>query len=238
MSPTLLEVTDLCAGYGKIRVLHEVSMTVGAGEVVALLGPNGAGKTTLLSAMSGLLDGVDSGKVVLDGKDVTGARPYEIVRSGLLQVIEGHRVFGDLTVEENLLLGTFGYGRAERAAALERAYERFPELTDRRRLKAGQLSGGQQQMLVIARGLARGPRIVLLDEPSAGLSPVLVDRILQIVRSLSDDDGLAVIVVEQLVEKVLAVADRAYVLAQGAMTFGGPAAGLAKGDALKRAYLG
>lgn len=234
---TLLEVKDLSAGYGKIRVLNEVSMTVGTGEVVALLGPNGAGKTTLLSAMSGLLDGIDAGSVLLDGKDVTGARPHEIVKSGLLQVIEGHRVFGDLTVEENLLLGTFGYGRTARAAALERAYERFPELTDRRKLKAGQLSGGQQQMLVIARGLARGPRIIMLDEPSAGLAPVLVDRILAIVRSLSDE-GLAVIVVEQLVEKVLAVADRAYVLAQGSMTYNGTAAALSGGDTLKRAYLG
>ncbi|MGV9797562.1 ABC transporter ATP-binding protein [Mycobacterium sp. NPDC003449] len=234
---TLLEVKDLCAGYGKIRVLHEVSMKVDAGEVVALLGPNGAGKTTLLAAMSGLLDDIDSGTVLLDGKDVTGAGPRAMVKSGLLQIIEGHRVFGDLTVEENLLLGTFGFSRSDRTVALDRAYERFPELTDKRRAKAGQLSGGQQQMLVIAMGLARGPRIILLDEPSAGLAPVLVDRILHIVRDLSEE-GLAVIVVEQLVEKVLTAADRAYVLAQGSITYSGRADALFGDGELKRAYLG
>ena len=208
----LLEVRDLTSGYGKIVVLHGVDLTVGAAEVVALLGPNGAGKTTLLRAVSGLLPW--TGGMHFDGRDLAGAGPRETARAGLAHVIEGHRIFTQQSVTDNLLLAAYDLPRGERAARVEEALGYFPEIAEKRHERAVALSGGQQQMLAVAQGLVRRPRLLMLDEPSAGLSPVLVDRVLTVVAKLRQG-GTAVLLVEQLIEKALAVADRVYALAQG-----------------------
>jgi len=211
---SLLQTSGLYAGYGKIRVLNNVDLTVGAAEVVALLGPNGAGKTTLLRALSGLLPW--SGSVRFAGRDLTGASPRDVVKAGLAHVIEGHRVFTHLAVLDNLLLAGYDLPRGERAARIEEVLELFPEIAAKRYEPAASLSGGQQQILAVAQGLVRRPKLLMLDEPSAGLSPVLVDRVLVVVRQLRDA-GTAVLLVEQLIEKALARADRVYALSRGSI---------------------
>ena len=208
----LLAVVGLSAGYGKIGVLHGVDLSIGAGEAVALLGPNGAGKTTLLRAISGLLP--RTGSVRFGGADFSAASPAEAVRAGLVHVIEGHRVFTQLTVLDNLLLASYGMKRAERAGRVDEALSFFPEIAEKRFDRAGALSGGQQQMLAVAQGLVRRPRLLMLDEPSAGLSPVLVDRVLAAAAQLCVT-GTAILLVEQLIEKALRLADRVYALARG-----------------------
>jgi branched-chain amino acid transport system ATP-binding protein len=210
----LLSVAGLSSGYGKIGVLHGVDLTVCAGEVVALLGPNGAGKTTLLRAVSGLLPW--SGRVSFAGRDLAASSPREAVKAGLAHVIEGHRVFTQLTVLDNLLLAAYDLPRGERTARMEEALALFPEIAAKRHERANALSGGQQQILAVAQGLVRRPRLLMLDEPSAGLSPVLVDRVLVVVRQLREA-GTAVLLVEQLIEKALALADRVYGLARGSI---------------------
>jgi branched-chain amino acid transport system ATP-binding protein len=215
---SLLQTSDLSAGYGKIRVLHSIDLTVGAGEIVALLGPNGAGKTTLLRALSGLLPW--SGDVRFAGRDLTGASPRDVVRAGLAHVIEGHRVFTQLAVLDNLLLAGYDLPRGERAARVEEVLELFPEVAAKRHERAASLSGGQQQILAVAQGLVRRPQLLMLDEPSAGLSPVLVDRVLVVVRRLREA-GTAVLLVEQLIEKALGLANRVYALARGSIVLEG-----------------
>ncbi len=210
----LLEISGLASGYGKIGVLRGIDLRVGAGEAVALLGPNGAGKTTLLRAVSGLLP--RAGVIRFAGKDMSGASPRDTVQAGLVHVVEGHRVFTQLSVFDNLLLAGYGMKRDERAAQVEEALAFFPEIAEKRQDRAGTLSGGQQQMLAVAQGLVRRPRLLMLDEPSAGLSPVLVDRVLAAVARLREA-GTAVLLVEQLIEKALAVADRVYALARGSI---------------------
>jgi branched-chain amino acid transport system ATP-binding protein len=210
----LLHVAGLSAGYGKIGVLHGLDLSVGAGEVVALLGPNGAGKTTLLRAVSGLLQ--SSGSVRFGGRELLGTNPREIVKAGLAHVVEGHRVFTQLTVLDNLLLAAYDLPRGERAARVDEVLALFPEIAAKRHERAVMLSGGQQQILAVAQGLVRRPRLLMLDEPSAGLSPVLVDRVLVVVERLREA-GIAVLLVEQLIEKALALADRVYALARGSI---------------------
>ena len=210
----LLRVAGLSTGYGKIGVLHGIDLTVGPSEVVALLGPNGAGKTTLLRAVSGLLPW--SGSVQFGGRDLAGAGPRETVKAGLVHVIEGHRVFTQQSVFDNLLLAAYDLPRGERASRVEEAFDFFPEIAEKRHERAVALSGGQQQMLAVAQGLVRRPRLLMLDEPSAGLSPVLVDRVFVVVRRLRET-GTAVLLVEQLIEKALALADRVYALARGSI---------------------
>ncbi len=210
----LLEVTGLTAGYGKIVVLRDVALTIAAGESVALLGPNGAGKTTLLRAVSGLLP--RSGLVRFGGRDMAGAGPRETVRAGLVHVVEGHRVFTQLSVFDNLLLAGYGLSRAQLARQVDEALAFFPEIAAKRNDRAVTLSGGQQQMLAVAQGLVRRPRLLMLDEPSAGLSPVLVDRVLAAMGRLRAA-GTAILLVEQLIEKALAASDRVYALARGSI---------------------
>jgi branched-chain amino acid transport system ATP-binding protein len=210
----LLKIAGLSSGYGKIGVLHGIDLTIGPGEVVALLGPNGAGKTTLLRAISGLLPW--SGTVQFGGRDLSGAGPREAAKAGLVHVIEGHRIFTQQSVYENLLLAAYDLPRGERSARVEEALNYFPEIAEKRQERANQLSGGQQQMLAVAQGLVRRPRLLMLDEPSAGLSPVLVDRVFVVVRRLRET-GTAVLLVEQLIEKALALADRVYALARGSI---------------------
>jgi len=230
----LLNVAGLSSGYGKIRVLHGIDLTVRESEVVALLGPNGAGKTTLLRAVSGLLP--VTGSVRFGGRDLAGLNPRDAVKAGLAHVIEGHRVFRQLTVFDNLLLGVYDLPRGERLARVEEALGLFPEIAAKRLERAVSLSGGQQQILAVAQGLVRRPRLLMLDEPSAGLSPVLVDRVLEVVRRLREA-GTAVLLVEQLIDKALAIADRVYALARGSIVL---EAGTAEPDLpqrLERAYL-
>ncbi len=212
-SDILLDVRALESGYGKIGVLHGVSLQVRAGEMVSLLGPNGAGKTTLLRAISGLLPW-SGGDIVFGGRSLAGAGPRETARAGLVHVIEGHRVFTQQTVFDNLLLACYDLPRRERDSRIEEALSYFPEIADKRQNLGGSLSGGQQQMLVVAQGLVRRPRLLMLDEPSAGLAPVLVDRVLAVAGELRRT-GTAVLLVEQLVEKALASSDRVYALAGG-----------------------
>jgi branched-chain amino acid transport system ATP-binding protein len=210
----LLEVEGLSAGYGKIGVLRGIDLAIGAGEAVALLGPNGAGKTTLLRAVSGLLP--RAGRVRFGGEDMAGRGPREAVRMGLVHVVEGHRVFTNLTVFDNLLLAGYGLKRDALGQQVEEALAFFPEIAEKRQDRASTLSGGQQQMLAVAQGLVRRPRLLMLDEPSAGLSPVLVDRVLAAVGRLRAA-GTAVLLVEQLIEKALAACDRVYALARGSI---------------------
>ncbi len=210
----LLRVTDLASGYGKIGVLHGVAIEIAAGEVIALLGPNGAGKTTLLRAISGLLPW--SGGVQFAGRNLAGANPRDTVQAGLVHVIEGHRVFNNQSVTDNLLLAAYDMPRGERSARVEEALGYFPEIAAKRHERANQLSGGQQQMLAVAQGLVRRPKLLMLDEPSAGLSPVLVDRVFDVVSRLRAG-GTAVLLVEQLIEKALALSDRVYALARGSI---------------------
>ncbi len=212
-SDILLDVRALESGYGKIGVLHGVSLQIRAGEMVSLLGPNGAGKTTLLRAISGLLPW-SGGDIVFGGRSLAGAGPRETARAGLVHVIEGHRVFTQQTVFDNLLLACYDLPRRERDSRIEEALSYFPEIADKRQNLGGSLSGGQQQMLVVAQGLVRRPRLLMLDEPSAGLAPVLVDRVLAVAGELRRA-GTAVLLVEQLVEKALASSDRVYALAGG-----------------------
>jgi len=232
----LLAVRGLDAGYGKIGVLRGVDLVVQAGEIVALLGPNGAGKTTLLRALSGLLPWT-AGDATLAGTSLHGADPRTCGQAGLVHVIEGHRVFTQLSVADNLALAGYGLPRGERSARVEEALQVFPEIAAKRLERGGALSGGQQQMLAVAQGLVRRPRLLLLDEPSAGLSPVLVDRVLTVLARLRDA-GTAVLLVEQLVEKSLAVADRVYALAQGRVVLEAPARAPGLAARLERAYLG
>jgi branched-chain amino acid transport system ATP-binding protein len=209
----LLDVRELDAGYGKIGVLHGVNLAIAPGEVVALLGPNGAGKTTLLSAVSGLIR-PSAGSVAFGGRDLTGRSPRECARAGLVHVIEGHRVFTQISVQDNLELAGYDLPGAERGQRIDEALTFFPEIAAKRHERGGALSGGQQQMLAVAQGLVRQPKLLMLDEPSAGLSPVLVDRVLNVIGQLRAR-GIAVLLVEQLIEKALAAADRVVALAQG-----------------------
>src|ERR1700704_2755849 len=232
----LLAVDRLSSRVGKSPVLHGIDFAVSPGEVVALLGPNGAGKTTMLRALSGLLP-VGAGHVHFDGRDMTNATPRKAARAGLVHVIEGHRVFTQISVTDNLLLAGYDLPRGERAARVEEALSFFPEIAEKRHERGGALSGGQQQMLTVAQGLIRRPRLLMLDEPSAGLSPVLVDRVLNVIGQLRKQ-GAAVLLVEQLLEKALAVADRVYALVQGHIVLQAPTSEANLPQRIERAYFG
>lgn len=232
----LLKVGGLVAGYGKIIVLHGVDLVVNEAEIVALLGPNGAGKTTLLRAISGLLPW-GAGGVRFDGADMRGVGPRETARAGLVHVVEGHRIFTQLSVTDNLLLAGYDLPRGERSSRIEEALASFPEIAAKRNDRGGALSGGQQQMLAVAQGLVRRPRLLMLDEPSAGLSPVLVDRVLTVAGKLREN-GTSVLLVEQLIEKALALASRVYALARGRIVLEASTTEPDLPHKLERAYFG
>ncbi len=232
----LLEVNGLASGYGPIGILREITLSVRAGEIVALLGSNGAGKSTLIRTLCGLLT-PSAGSICWLGRDIAGASSQSIVAAGLVQVPEGRRIFPNLSVQDNLLLGSYRRGRAARQANLAAVIERFPRLGERVRQAAGTLSGGEQQMLAIARALMAEPRLLILDEPSLGLSPKMVDTLFELISQLHRQ-GLAILLVEQHVAQSLALATRAYVLENGAMAFSGTPAQLLASDQLRRAYLG
>ncbi|MFZ5780366.1 MAG: ABC transporter ATP-binding protein [Pseudomonadota bacterium] len=232
----MLDVAGLRAGYGAIEVLRGVDLTVGEGEIVALLGSNGAGKSTLNNNVSGLYRPF-GGTIRFGGRDIAGTPPMRIVEAGLVQVPEGRRVFPNLSVRENLELGSYRRGRGSRAANLERVLAVFPRLRERLVQSAGTLSGGEQQMLAIGRGLMGEPRLLILDEPSLGLSPLLVEEMFALIERLNRD-GLAILLVEQNVVQSLAIAHRAYVLENGRISLSGTAADLARDPGLRRSYLG
>ena len=232
----MLEVSGLRAGYGPVEVLRGIDLTVGSSEIVAVLGANGAGKSTLNNNLSGLFRPF-AGRLRFLEDDITAAAPDAIVAAGLIQVPEGRRVFPNLSVVENLELGSYRRGRARRAENLERVYGVFPRLAERATQKAGTLSGGEQQMLAIGRGLMAEPRLLILDEPSLGLSPLLVEQMFVMIRRLNAD-GLSILLVEQNVLQSLEIAHRAYVLENGAITLSGPPSELLGNEELKRSYLG
>jgi len=236
VSAPLLDIQALRGGYGRVEVLRGVDLQVHEGEIVALLGSNGAGKSTLNHTVCGIVPAW-GGRVVFDGRDLTKAHYRDVVRAGLIQVPEGRKIFPNLTVLENLELGSFARGRERRAANLERVFATFPRLAERRAQKAGTMSGGEQQMLAIGRGLMAEPRLLILDEPSLGLSPLLVEEMFALIRRLHDE-GLAVLLVEQNVGQSLEIAERAYVLENGAVRFAGRPAELLASAELKQAYLG
>jgi branched-chain amino acid transport system ATP-binding protein len=234
----LLDIRDLQVSYGNVEVLHGISLEVGEGEIVALLGSNGAGKTTTLRAISGLIR-PRAGQIVLAGQPLAGLRAHQIVALGLGHVPEGRRMFGSLSVEENLRLG--GYLIRSDGAVLEQriagVYETFPRLGERRSQLAGTLSGGEQQMLAIARALILRPRLVVLDEPSMGLAPKLVRVIFGMIADICKE-GTAVLLVEQNARQALRIAQRAYVLESGRIALAGPANELAQDSRVRAAYLG
>jgi branched-chain amino acid transport system ATP-binding protein len=232
----LLDIQGLRGGYGRVEVLRGVDLRVNAGEMVALLGSNGAGKSTLNKMVCGLCPAW-SGSVRFDGQDLSGAHYREVVKAGLIQVPEGRKVFPNLSVLENLELGSFTRARERRASNLEKVFGIFPRLRERIRQNAGTMSGGEQQMLAIGRGLMAEPVLLILDEPSLGLSPLLVEEMFTLIRQLRDG-GLAVLLVEQNVGQSLEIADRAYVLENGSVRFSGKPDELLGSDELRRAYLG
>ena len=232
----LLDIRGLRGGYGRIEVLRGVDLHVDAGEIVALLGSNGAGKSTLNNVVCGLVP-ASAGQVRFDGRELTNAHYRDVVKAGLIQVPEGRRIFPNLSVLENLELGSFTRARERRAPNLERVYAIFPRLKERLAQKAGTMSGGEQQMLAIGRGLMAEPKLLILDEPSLGLSPLLVEEMFTLIRRLHDE-GLSVLLVEQNVGQSLEIADRAYVLENDSLRFSGTPAELLASSELKRAYLG
>jgi len=232
----VLEVEGLRAGYGPVEVLHGVDLAIGTREIVALLGSNGAGKSTLNNNLSGLYRPF-AGRISLDGEEIAGEAPDRIVGRGLVQVPEGRRVFPNLSVRENLALGSYRRGRTRRQQNLARVSTLFPRLAERLRQRAGTLSGGEQQMLAIGRALMAEPRLLILDEPSLGLSPLLVEEMFALIGRLRED-GLSILLVEQNVVQSLALADRAYVLENGRVALSGTGAELLDNAELKRSYLG
>jgi branched-chain amino acid transport system ATP-binding protein len=231
-----LEISNLRAGYDRIEALHGVSLSLEKHSLCAIVGANGAGKTTLLLALSRIIP-LRAGRVIFDGHDLTRAASHDIVRSGLVQVPEGRRMLATMSVEENLLVAGARLGRAALLAQVEALYERFPALRARRRLAAGSLSGGEQQMLAIARALVLQPKVLLLDEPSMGLAPKLVEEIFEIILA-ERARGTSILLVEQNARKALAIADTAYVLEHGRVTLGGSGPELLDHPEIVRAYLG
>ena len=232
----LLEVSDLHVFYGAIHAIKGISLTVHEGEIVTLIGANGAGKSTTLNTISGLLK-PKSGTVTFQGKTISGLGASRIVPLGLSLCPEGRRIFQQMTVKENLEMGGYSRSPQEISASLEEMFERFPRLKEREKQVAGTLSGGEQQMLAMARALMSKPRVLMLDEPSMGLAPILVDQIFSIIEELHSG-GATILLVEQNAQMALSVADRAYVLETGNITMQGDATELLHNDAVRKAYLG
>ena len=233
----MLEIKDIHVYYGAIHAIKGISITVNDGELVSLVGANGAGKTTILHTISGLLHAT-SGEILLDGKNLQNVPANTIINMGLAHVPEGRHIFSRMTVEENLRMGAYIINDAKRISdSMERVYHHFPRLKERARQLGGTLSGGEQQMLATGRALMTDPKILLMDEPSMGLSPILVNEIFTIIEQLHNS-GITILLVEQNAKKALAVADRAYVLETGKISMQGSAKELAEDDRVRKAYLG
>ncbi len=234
---SMLKVTDLQVYYGVIQALKGISFEVNEGEVIALIGANGAGKTTILHTVTGLID-QKAGKIEFEGKDVSHTPAYKIVAEGMAHVPEGRRVFAELSVYDNLMMGAYTRkDKKEIAETLAMVYKRFPRLEERKKQMAGTLSGGEQQMLAMGRALMSKPKIILMDEPSMGLSPIFVNEIFDIIKAVSAS-GTTVLLVEQNAKKALSIADRAYVLETGNIILEGDAKVLMNDERVKKAYLG
>lgn len=233
---SMITVKNLSAGYGLVNVLRDVSLDIAGGEIVAVLGSNGVGKTTLNNTLSGLIK-PKSGEVIFEGSSLVGASPETIVDLGLIHVPEGRKLFPNLSVRDNLELGSYRRGKSERAANLDDVLDTFPKLSDRINQIAGTLSGGEQQMVAIGRGLMSSPKLLILDEPSLGLSPLLVEQMFELIKRINDK-GLTILLVEQNVIQSLAIADRAYVIEEGRIAISGSAAELRDNAELKKSYLG
>jgi branched-chain amino acid transport system ATP-binding protein len=233
----MLQLKNISAGYGTFQALFDVSLEVNAGEAVAVIGPNGAGKSTLLRVISKLIE-ARSGELIMEGKSYNAIASHEVISLGVAQVPEGRRLFPRLTVEDNLKMGAFlPAARAQYSQRLEMVYELFPRMKERRLQLAGTMSGGEQQMCAIGRALMSGPKLLLLDEPSAGLAPVIVQSIFEVIRKMSAE-GYTVLIVEQNIQQVLKVVNRAYLLETGKIRTSGNAAELLASDQIRRAYLG
>ncbi len=232
----MLEIRNLHAGYGKMQVLHGIDIEIGTGEIVALLGSNGAGKSTLNNNISGLYKPT-SGQIFFEDIDITGLRSEKVIDLGIIQVPEGRRIFPNMTVYENLELGGYRRGKSKRTKNIERVVGVFPRLSERFRQMAGTLSGGEQQMLAIGRAMMADPRLLILDEPSLGLSPLLVDEMFTLIQNLNES-GLSVFLVEQNVMQSLEIATRAYVIENGCVVLSGDADSLINDPELKKTYLG
>ena len=232
----MLTLEKVTAGYHRLQILHEVSIAVNEGEIVSIVGANGAGKTTTLNTIAGLVK-PSSGSITFAGKPAGGRRPSDLVQDGLVLVPEGRALFGSLSVEENLQMGGWSRDRADFTSSLGEVFELFPILRERRAQVAETFSGGQQQMLAIGRALMAKPKLLMLDEPSTGLSPKLTWAVLDAIKHIRDT-GVAVLLVEQNASQALAMADRAYVLESGSVVLEGPGPELAKDDRVRMAYLG
>lgn len=232
----MISITSLAAGYGQVKVLRDISLDIQANEIVAVLGSNGVGKTTLNNTISGLIKPT-SGRIEFEGADITGLDPQKIVDRGVIHVPEGRKLFPNLNVKENLEMGSYRRGKENRAQNIDMVLDVFPRLKDRLAQAAGTLSGGEQQMVAIGRGLMAEPRILILDEPSLGLSPLLVENMFNLIKKINKL-GLSVVLVEQNVVQSLDIADRAYVLEQGAVQMSGKASEMRNNSELKKSYLG
>ncbi|MCF8590010.1 ABC transporter ATP-binding protein [Gordonia liuliyuniae] len=232
----MLEVDNITAGYGKLQILHDVSIHVGAGELVSVVGANGAGKSTMLRAISGLIE-TRTGEIRYEGEQLSGLRPHQVVRRRVVQVSEDRDLFGPMTVEENLVLGAWTRKKSEVGDDLGRVFDLFPILKERRKQVAQTMSGGQQQMVAIGRALMAQPRLLMLDEPSTGLSPKLTWDVLNAAAEIRAT-GIGVLLVEQNAAQALAISDRAYVLESGSVVLEGPGQELAGDERVRRAYLG
>ena len=233
----MLQIKELCVKYDNIQVLHGISLELQEGELVALIGANGAGKTTTLSTISGVKRAF-SGQIVYDGKDITKAGTDEIVKMGIVQVPEGRQIFSKMTIEENLILGAYTEKDSQRQKQnMQRVMELFPILRERRRQTAGTVSGGEQQMLAIARALMGNPRMLLLDEPSMGLSPLMTKQVFDAVKSLNDQ-GTTILLVEQNAYDAMEISNRTYIMENGVITREGKSSELMRDSAIKQAYLG
>ena len=229
-------VKDLSAGYGFVNVLLDVSLEINSGEIVAVLGSNGVGKTTLNNALSGLIRPA-SGEIRFDDEVISGRSPSEIVNMGLIHVPEGRKLFPNLSVRDNLELGSYRRGKGNRETNIDQVLDIFPKLRERIDQIAGTLSGGEQQMVAIGRGLMSEPKVLILDEQSLGLSPLLVEQMFELIKQINET-GLAILLVEQNVIQSLAIADRAYVIEEGAVSISGKAEELRENNDLKKSYLG
>ena len=232
---SLLSITGLHAGYGPLEVLHGLDLEVNEGEVVVILGANGAGKTTTMRAVSGTI--ARNGSIQFDGTDIAKASPDAIVRAGVAQVPQGRGTFGDLSVEDNLRVGAYTRG-GDLEADIARWFEQFPRLAERRTQKAGSLSGGEQQMLAIARALMSRPKLLLCDEPSQGLAPLIVQELFDVIARLNTEEGLSVLLVEQNANLAVKIAHRVYLLETGRFVASGTAEEISSDDSIRKAYLG
>jgi branched-chain amino acid transport system ATP-binding protein len=236
--PNILEINNLLHSYGKIRALKGVHLTIGEGEIVALIGANGAGKTTTLHCISGLLGHFEGGTVTFMGKSLNGMKPHEVSKCGITQVLEGRHIFPHLTIKENLMMGA--YLRTDSTAIdsdLQNIYRRFPRLHEREKQLGGTLSGGEQQMLAIARALMAKPKLILMDEPSLGLAPLIVKEVFQIIREINKE-GMPILLVEQNSKAALSIADRGYVLESGKIVMCEKCEDLLNNENVRKSYLG